>query len=223
MSYILDALKKADAERERGTVPGLHAQPEPLVMEPLPSGGRLGTVAWVVAALLGVLVVLVGWRVLGSPDGAPEPVATAVPVPTPAQSPAPAPATMPAHVPPAPVVAAAPVLPKPSAPAAWSSSTERRGAAAPKPTPAPGPAQAPAQDERRVYAQRDLPDEVRRDLPPIVVSGAMYSETPSGRMLIVNSQVFHEGDHPTPELTLDEIKLKSAVFRFRGYRYAVNY
>ena len=27
MSYILDALRKADAERERGNVPGIHAQP----------------------------------------------------------------------------------------------------------------------------------------------------------------------------------------------------
>ena len=26
MSYILDALKRADAERERGAVPGLHSQ-----------------------------------------------------------------------------------------------------------------------------------------------------------------------------------------------------
>ena len=29
MSLILDALRKADAERERGAVPGLHAQPAP--------------------------------------------------------------------------------------------------------------------------------------------------------------------------------------------------
>ncbi|HEX6364375.1 MAG TPA: hypothetical protein VFZ93_15570, partial [Albitalea sp.] len=29
MSYILDALRKADAERERGSVPGLHTQPVP--------------------------------------------------------------------------------------------------------------------------------------------------------------------------------------------------
>ena len=27
MSYILDALRRADAERERGAVPGLHSQP----------------------------------------------------------------------------------------------------------------------------------------------------------------------------------------------------
>ncbi|MDE1950478.1 MAG: hypothetical protein KGI35_17810, partial [Burkholderiales bacterium] len=27
MSYILDALRRAEAERERGLVPGLHSQP----------------------------------------------------------------------------------------------------------------------------------------------------------------------------------------------------
>ena len=30
MSYILDALKKAESERERGSVPGLHSQSLPL-------------------------------------------------------------------------------------------------------------------------------------------------------------------------------------------------
>ena len=30
MSYILDALKRAEAERERGQVPGLNAQPVPV-------------------------------------------------------------------------------------------------------------------------------------------------------------------------------------------------
>ena len=34
MSYILDALRRADAERERGNVPGLHAQPMPAVTAP---------------------------------------------------------------------------------------------------------------------------------------------------------------------------------------------
>jgi general secretion pathway protein B len=29
LSYVLEALKKADAERERGSIPGLHAQPLP--------------------------------------------------------------------------------------------------------------------------------------------------------------------------------------------------
>jgi general secretion pathway protein B len=38
MSYILDALKRADADRERGRLPGLHSQPLGAVANP--SGGR---------------------------------------------------------------------------------------------------------------------------------------------------------------------------------------
>jgi len=34
MSYILDALRRADAERSRGAVPGLHAQGLPADLEP---------------------------------------------------------------------------------------------------------------------------------------------------------------------------------------------
>jgi general secretion pathway protein B len=34
MSYILDALRRADAERSRGAVPGLHAQNIPTDDEP---------------------------------------------------------------------------------------------------------------------------------------------------------------------------------------------
>src|ERR1700761_5445299 len=34
MSYILDALRRADAERSRGVVPGLHAQGLPADAEP---------------------------------------------------------------------------------------------------------------------------------------------------------------------------------------------
>ena len=68
-----------------------------------------------------------------------------------------------------------------------------------------------------------LPDALRRDLPPLTVGGAMYSDTPTQRMLILNSQVFREGDQPMPELVLEEIRLKSAVFRFRGSRFSVAY
>jgi general secretion pathway protein B len=51
----------------------------------------------------------------------------------------------------------------------------------------------------------------------------MYSDTPANRMLIINSQIFHEGDKLSPDLLLEEIKLKSAVLKYKGYRYAVSY
>ena len=56
MSYILDALKRAEAERERGAVPGLHSQP--LVRSTAaPAGGVRRTVGWWVAGSSLALVV----------------------------------------------------------------------------------------------------------------------------------------------------------------------
>ncbi len=51
----------------------------------------------------------------------------------------------------------------------------------------------------------------------------MYSDVPANRMLVINSQVFHEGDKVGPDLSLDEIKLRSAVLTFKGHRYQVTY
>lgn len=69
----------------------------------------------------------------------------------------------------------------------------------------------------------ELPEDIKRELPQLMIGGAMYSDTPTSRMLIINSQVFHEGDQPYQGLVLEEIRLKSAVFKYRGYRYAINY
>jgi general secretion pathway protein B len=75
----------------------------------------------------------------------------------------------------------------------------------------------------RVYAQAELPPDIRRQLPPLAIGGSMYSENAANRMLIVNGQLFHENDKPAPEVTLEKIKLKSAVLRFRDYRFEVSY
>ena len=75
--------------------------------------------------------------------------------------------------------------------------------------------------EPRVYALAELPDDIRRELPTLAVGGAMYSETAANRMLIINGQVFHERDKLAANLTLVQIKLKSAVLEFRGYRYSI--
>lgn len=69
----------------------------------------------------------------------------------------------------------------------------------------------------------ELPENIRRELPQLVIGGAMYSQTPANRMLILNGQVFHEGDKVAGELVLEQIKLKSAVLAYKGYRYNINY
>jgi general secretion pathway protein B len=82
------------------------------------------------------------------------------------------------------------------------------------------PASAP---EARIYTLNELPDEVRKDLPALEIGGAMYSKTPANRMLIVNGQVFHEGDTLAPGLSLEQINLKSAVLKLKGYRYGISF
>jgi len=51
----------------------------------------------------------------------------------------------------------------------------------------------------------------------------MYSDTPANRMLIINAQVWHEGDKIAPNLTLEQIRLRSAVLVFKGQRFTLAY
>ncbi len=69
----------------------------------------------------------------------------------------------------------------------------------------------------------DLPEAIRREQPKLSVGGAMHSANPANRMLILNGQVFHEGDQVTADLVLEQIKLKSAVLVYKGYRYSISY
>ncbi|MDP9108044.1 MAG: general secretion pathway protein GspB [Pseudomonadota bacterium] len=62
MSYILDALKKAESERHLGELPGLHTQPAVPIPAPAakPSWQRPGV--WAGAAAILVVLVLIGWQ-----------------------------------------------------------------------------------------------------------------------------------------------------------------
>jgi general secretion pathway protein B len=63
MSLILDALRRADSERERGAVPGLHAQPIPLAAREANAAERRQRWIWIIAAV-GVVVGL-AWIAVG--------------------------------------------------------------------------------------------------------------------------------------------------------------
>ncbi|WP_197028844.1 general secretion pathway protein GspB, partial [Methylibium sp. T29-B] len=88
--------------------------------------------------------------------------------------------------------------------------------------PAEKPA-APVAAEGRVHTVAELPDDIRRQLPAIAVGGSIYSAEAANRFLIINGQIFHEKDKLGPELVLEQIKLKAAVLRFKGYRYEITY
>lgn len=75
----------------------------------------------------------------------------------------------------------------------------------------------------RVLPLRELPLSVQGELPRLSFGGAMYSEDPASRLLIINGQVFHEGDEVQKGLRLEHIQLKSAVLSYRGYQFLVDY
>lgn len=202
MSYVLNALRRADAERGRGAVPDLHAQAAPALGSAVPAAAdRRG----LIAGLAGVAVLAllaVGWLLWrGDPPPPPAPVTAAAPVPTPA---APAPAAPP------------PVLIRIEAPAA-APAPSRAPPAEPRPArPAADSAAAPTK-------LQDLPDALRRQLPPLAFGGAMDSPVASSRMLIINGQVFREGEEPAPGLVLERIMLRAAILRFKGQRFEMSY
>ena len=65
----------------------------------------------------------------------------------------------------------------------------------------------------------ELPDTIRRQLPPLVINGSVYSSNPGQRLLLVNNLVLPQGAQAAPEVTLEEIRPKSSVFSFRGSRF----
>jgi general secretion pathway protein B len=84
-------------------------------------------------------------------------------------------------------------------------------------------AEKPAGPAERVFAVAELPADVQRELPRLVISGGVFSETAAQRMLIVGGQVVNEGAELAPGLVLEQIRPKIAVLRFRGWRYSVGY
>lgn len=111
MSYILDALKRADTERERGAAPGLHTRHQmPAGNAGIPSERRP---VWMAAAAGLTLVVLAivfwFWR---TPDAPPmaalQPAASPVPKMVAPEQPAASPAPVPPAAPVAPVAPSTP-------------------------------------------------------------------------------------------------------------------
>jgi len=212
MSYILEALRKAEAERQRGAVPGLHAQAEPAAELP---AGRAVAGRRLAAGLMGAVLLLCAaggawwwWRGAPAPKATPT-AAPALPTTSPA-APADAVQTVP---PPVPVAspAAQPSVPIVSAPPPVAASP---------PTASASPA-APAVPALQEPLMRlaDVPEARRRELPPLVLSGAVQSPDPAARMLIVDGQVLREGDALSPGLTLERIGPRAAVFSLRGLRF----
>jgi len=252
MSYILEALKKAQAERQLGNAPTIHA-PQPV--QAAQPGAAASRRPLLVGLGAGALVVVLGglfvWQRTPAPAAVPAiaaqpaaPTVSAAPVQAPAQIPAPVPASAP------PVAAAAsntlevsapPAQPAPpprpahvaeaprsaapalaAARAGESTAPARVPAVAAVPARALPPSSSPSPEDSLPYLAQ-LPDAMQREVPRVAFGGYMYSANPADRLLLVDKTLRHEGEEVAPGLVLEKLLPKAAVMNFRGMRYRVPY
>jgi general secretion pathway protein B len=237
MSYILDALRKADAQRVRDPARGIHAQAVPAAAVADARGRKRGL--WIWACIAALIAAGAAWLWLDAdkPPAAARPTASgrvdaatvAAPVAPVATAPMPPAAAVLPAAPPVAVVAAPEVRRPPSrnadkqaqataAPAMQAAPTVAAPAiaAASAAAVASPPPQAVAAD--RIYSLRELPPDVQQALPKFTVSGGVYSENVAQRLLVVNGQVFNEGSEIAPGVVLEQIRARVALLKFRGVR-----
>ncbi|MBW8470204.1 MAG: general secretion pathway protein GspB [Thiobacillus sp.] len=252
MSYILDALKRADADRERGHVPGLHSQGE---FHPAtgPSASWRRPTAGVAAGLVLLTAAALTWWSLRTPEASePIKVRTATASAEPASA-----DTAPSATPGLPILAPEPAVetptpataPPPSAPPrpqpgqATSGVAEENveadaedmvdtateaedsvNAVTTQPPPPPPPSPSPQSTlPLRPAAPRPMATADASGRPPVKVSGSSYSQNPAHRMLIANGKVVHEGQEIEPGLKLETVGPRSAVLNHRGTLYNITY
>lgn len=246
MSYILEALKKAQAERQVGELPTIHAPT-------LHGGHDLGAApAWRTPLLITLGLVLLGavcgwlWKGVGSAPAMPAAsmaaaatAATVAPIVEPAVAPTVAP------MPQAPALASTSAPALATTPVAQPMPSAAQTAAAPvaamaplpvmqpapvvaPPQPAPArparqPADAAPSSDDGVLLVRDLPEPIQRQIPAVSMGGYMYSKNPADRLVLIDKVLRHEGEEISPGIVLEKLQAKSAVFSFKGYRYRVPY
>lgn len=236
MSFILDALKKSENDRQRQSGPGLF---EVKVAAPK---ARFPMWAVALAALLAVNIGVVSWLVLRQPSRAS--VANAAPAPVMASSAQPAaaaasPVAPAALAPPPAATAPPPPLESPAAPLVDSSATDSApvGTAAAQPsaepinpddyepaTELPPPSSEghtttgtteglPTYEQVAGTAGSGVPD-LRLDLH-------VYAAKPQDRFILLNMHRLREGDSLAEGVRVEKITSDGAVLSFRGSKFVL--
>ncbi len=208
MSMILDALKKADAERQLGEMPGLHTAGWSGAVPARRAGLWRRPSTWLVLAV--PVLALAGLFWLNRYEAPPSRSA----------SPAPAPAVIPTVIMPAPLASNDIAMPPPLPRERLKEPTRDATKDATKVGQAAAPV-APGRKETagRLLTLATLPANLQRELPALAIGGSMYSDNPAERMLLIDKRLLKEGDDVAPGLVLDSILPKGAILRYKGVRF----
>lgn len=212
MSFILDALRKAESERHRNV--------GPVLMDARIAPPRRSLPGWTIG--LGVVLLLnlgvLAW-LLGRTQA---PAARQTPVAAPAPAPGPA---MPAALPAPEAAPAAPVASPPSAaaPPAMVAQSAAPPAAevstvAVAPPHASGPSLAATGDEERLPELRELRN-AGVSLPDLVLNLHVYALAPASRSVLLNGQRAREGDFLPNGVKVERITPTAVILEASGRRF----
>jgi len=207
MSYLVDALRKAERERLQGAAPGQATLAMDAPYDDERSG--VGLVGWMVAILVVCNLVLFGyllWPAERASSGATTTeTAAARPAPSGAEA-------KPRTVQVARQSVVAPV--EDMAPEPTASSVARPGAGA-----------ADEQDAGQAYpaaASQRQPVPARDEVPPVSIHGHMFSADPAESFILVGGRIYHEGERLPDGVAIVRIDQDGALLDYRGQRFRVN-
>lgn len=226
MSLILEALRKSEAERQRGRAPGLFV--EQVAARP---GARARTPgwAWLLGALLLATLATLAWRAWPPQEQGQVPLPEVSGTPPEANAPPSIAAVSPAEVA-APPTAGDEAAGLPVAPA--RSSVAARPPPAPAAVAEPVPASLPTSPEvnltpflapapvvgEALPTLASLDAGTRAQLPPLKLSMHVYADAPAQRFVILDGQRLVEGASPASGVVLEEIRRDGLVLSVNGQR-----
>lgn len=78
------------------------------------------------------------------------------------------------------------------------------------------------QANNEVLDIEDLPGDIKQHIPSMIFTGHVYSSSVIQRSIIINDSFMEEGDALNNDVTLAEITSKGAVFDYQGILFEVN-
>ena len=201
MSYILEALKKSDQQRQRGATPTLQAAQVTVAVPKRPMSIYYG----LLAALVLVAGIMIGWLHPWQPEPTFSVPTLVVP-------------TLPGTEP---IAAKSPIqIPQHIAPAPLPAPLEMLGKTGTFSTPMPEkPASADLAQEQRAIPIAELPLTIQQEIPAMTIQLHAYSSNPGERLVSINSIRLREGENLMVGLRLEQITPDGMIFSYKGYRF----
>ena len=221
MSYILDALRKSEQQRQHAAAPTLLSAQ---AMQEAPKQKDSAYRAGVAAALVCAGILIGWWRPWqAEPPPTPQPLTQQPFAAQPQAAAAEAPDALPASPGAGPKLDTAPPLPAASRvqtqPAMPLQPGAQHAVVEPGSPPVTAASPAPARPENEVLTQGELPEAVRQALPGITIAFHQYSNSPEERRVMINNIVLRQGEMIAPDLKLELITAEGVVLGFQGYRF----